>query len=302
MRAGAFSLSGRNITIEGAALNALSESNALRFIQHIALGVGAHVDAHVIVPTAMGMLLDDARDALIQECRRKSDAGVGDTLVRYDEAVFKRCAYCFTPLRADCKKPRQVVIHIVGGQLAAATSDDGWVYEIIFGLLCWRCQSVPWSSLLLVDEYCYVDFCSMLATYAFQKSLSLESFMSIHGNNAHDALADGYLWRIAQANAHSRDIVRALYVSDGDDAELLCYHCKRVCREGQFVACPGCAAVVFCSGIASPDTRLGKRRSCAELAIMYHYGLCQLISTNQLFHIDHAQFVTIEDGDVEALR
>ncbi len=290
MRVGAFSADGRLANL--ANLESIN-SSVLRFVQCMALGVGALVEAHVIVPTTMGMLLDAERDLLMASFRLQQPIKPAsfELITKYDECVFKRCAFCFAKLRQDCKKLRQIVLHVVGGKL---TADSDWTYEILFGLLCWKCQTVPWSSMLRVDEFCYVALCEQLALHAFKQSLSLEALTLIHDNNERDALADSYIVRMVHANSHAKAIVRAV-CSEGGGGEVLCYHCQQVRKQRECLACPNCDAVYFCRGI-SPDKRLGDNRCCAELAVCYHFGACRLIKSNRLFDTEYSRYVTPEDS------
>jgi hypothetical protein len=276
-----------------AALNERTMSNALRFVQCVALGATAAVEAHVIVPTSLGMLLDEERDLLVTAFRSSSIkvTQAFELLKKYDEVIFKRCAYCFEHLRPDCKKLRQIVMHIVGGQVQEDAEE--WAYEIVFGLLCWKCQTVPRSSLMRVDEFCYNTLCTALSQHAFTKSVSLESLLLINDNDGRAALADAYLWRIAQANTHTKDIVRTLHEADADDC-VMCYHCQRTRKKKECLSCPGCDAVMFCM-IPSMDKRIGGGRvTCFALAVYYHFELCAMIKTNRLFHIDRSKIVAVE--------
>lgn len=296
MRVGAFSADGRLANLDNlASLN----SSVLRFVQCMALGVGALVEAHVIVPTTMGMLLDTERDLLMTTFRlqQKTTPASFELINKYDECVFKRCAFCFAKLRQDCKKLRQIVLHVVGGKLSAASN---WTYEIMFGLLCWKCQTVPWSSMLRIDEFCYSAICDQLARHAFKQSLSLESLTLIHDNNERDALADSYIVRMVHANAHTKEIVRAVCSDDGRndaDGDVICYHCMRVRKHKDCLACPGCDAVFFCRGL-SPDKRMGDNRCCMELAMYYHFDACRLIKSNRLFDTEYSRYVTPEEDDI----
>ncbi len=280
---GAFMPDFRVVDIEHVASDALDENTtpAAIWVQTIALGVDARVVAHVIVPTALGMLLDDVRNTSMTLLRhyQSPSVRVRNLLEQFDRCVFQRCAYCTKRLPSDSRKPRQLVLHIVGGVL-----HDAWSYEFLLGLLCWRCASVPWSQLAQVDEFCYGTLSAALNEHSFKQHVPLEPFMEAHdNNNVAAALSDAYLWRIAQANAHSRAIARSVFA-------LMCTHCHRPRPAHALRTCSECHAMAWCAD-ETPDTRLGHGKTCADLAQMYHGLVCAHIQANTLLHMNHARVI-----------
>ncbi len=277
----------------------VEDTDPRRFVQTVALGTRARVMAHVIVPTSLCMILDHTRDVLAHAMRKAQ----GDTvspharrvLERLDEHVFKRCTYCYEMLSLNHQKPRQLVLHVVGG--VDTSDDDVWLYEVMYGLACWDCATAPWRSLVLVDELSYEPLAHSLARHAFGANLSLESLLLIHNNDVSRALAESYIWRLIDANKHTRDMVRA-----AADAEIMCAHCQKTHEDkARLRACDDCGAVAYCCTGVSDDKRLHVALTCYELSRIYHGVACQeFIKTNRLFHTDYARIVCSDDGDGDA--
>lgn len=282
---GAFMPDFRVVDIEHVDEDLTEDAPAARWVQSLALGAHAHVLTHIMVPMALGMVLDEVRNASMTVLRhyQSPSVRVRNTLETFDQCVFQRCAYCHERLPSNTRKPRQFVLHVVGGHLR-----DSWSYEFLLGLLCWGCASLHWSQLALVDEFCYGALASSLNEHSFKQHVPLEPFMADRNGDTSAALADAYLWRIAQANAHTRTIVRSVFA-------LMCAHCHRPRPAHALRVCDQCTAVAWCVD-ETPDTRLGHGKTCSELAPMYHELVCQHIKDKTLFHLDHARIVDVDDG------
>ncbi len=276
----------------------LRESIGHLFLEALIMGRKRQVFAHVIVPTCLGILLDEARHmsmakAILKQSHHK--------ILLKQDSIMTSCARCLGQVPSAERKPYQMVVRLIG----ALEKEKGptWSYDAVLGILCRQCETLTWRSLMLVKETDYVAIAEVIEEHGFRSPLSVEQFMDVkrHGPDVFTissmALVESYVYRLDQANEKTREAIQAIR-TDMDDAPV-CYHCNRASHV-DLKYCRTCKAVAFCSD-ASPDVRLGQTdMSCYELAQIYHGPLCNEIRKNKLFHTEQSMYVE-RDGDFECV-
>ena len=246
----------------------VAESSTHIFLEKLLSGDRCDICVHFIVPTLFGMFLNEERVGVIAKGRDRSVPVWGDieVLVKQEQCMAS-CAFCEHPLTQNELLPYQIALRVVVG------TDDN--YDVLFSLLCRKCQRVPWHSLLIISDRQYVPLCSNVAVYAFGDPIDLEDDQHIENL---------YMERIFSLNKHTQEIVRSTIVHPNQ-----CYHCG---RSGDLVrVCTSCECVSFCDRV-SPDTRsVGK--TCRELAKIYHDNwMCKSLREHALFDVFNSICIT----------
>lgn len=158
---------------------------------------------------------------------------------------------------------------------------EEYEYDILFGLLCRKCQLSPWHTWLIILEDVYVDLCKAISLYSFTETLFFPK-------DGQFDIVDVYLKRFERLNMLTPECLDCVVNTHR------CLHCKRECS----VRCKLCKCICFCNK-SSPDKRLYGSQTCRELASVYHdKGLCQYLRDCKLFHINDAMYIN-DEGEIQ---
>lgn len=254
----------------------LGERNAHLYLQYLLLGLNADLECHWVVPTQWGLVYSEERTQLL----RKLWQGHGHQEVfEKQERCMTCCAACLAELKYCKTRPYQMALRIVVGhvQLASPREDDeasasSWQYDLLLGMLCYRCQTAPWHTLVQTDLHIYPVLCAALKKWAFADAL-----------RSNDELAAQYLERIDRLN----DCVPLLLAATQG---ARCAHCQL--QSERIVDCSVCHCVAYC--VAG---------DCARAASFYHSmprsddGMCERLKKGNLFHTLDALYIDILSGE-----
>lgn len=237
----------------------LGEDNPHLFLQYLMIGMDADIETHLIIPTQWSLLYTPARTLLL--CRLwQSNAFIANSQERLNvlekqESCLTRCAICSEQLRYHEVLPYQMALRIVGGY---EESDDSWNYSILVCMLCRKCQTTPWYTLVPTDLRIYPLLCVALSKWSFAAPLDVTTDMS-----------EQYLKRIDWLN----DLVLpVLLLTAGGNR---CAHCQHQDEDAtRFVACKAGCGLSYC-----------RRGECLAKSTYYHgLGMCQQLLAGELFH------------------
>jgi hypothetical protein len=246
----------------------LGEDNPHLFLQYLMLGMDSDIESHLVVPTQWSMLYTATRTFLLCKIWQKN-AFVANNQERLNvlekqESCLTRCAICCDQLRYHEVLPYQVALRIVGGY---EESDDSWNYSMLICMLCRKCQTTPWYTLVPTDLAIYPLLCVALSRWCFAAPI-----------DANADITAQYLKRIDWLN----DLVRpVLLLTMGGNR---CAHCQhRDEDETRFVACKGGCGLSYC-----------RRGDCLAKSGYYHgLGMCEQLAAGELFHTGAAVSIDI---------
>ncbi len=253
--------------------NYISETNAGPFFEKLFFD-DEDILLHVLIPTQLGLFLNKKRNEGTFKARKQIKSPEGKALILYQDTHLISCVICRTGLFLDQKKPYQVMLRIIAGG-----SGEEIRFEYIFQVLCRKCQSVPFHSLVYVDLYS--NYNNFVAAMELCGGLS-------------DMKKDNLFIPEVVSRLKSIFIPSFLYTVDPTLATC-CYHCGK--HDKKLTLCPdGCGTLYFCCEATNPKENT---RSCLEFSRIYHpWGACAALSVERLFHMGCMLFVEA-DGKLE---
>jgi hypothetical protein len=275
----------------------IKEKNGHLFLEKLFFDdeLGDMVNLHMLIPTQWGLHINKKRNEtafntvkhFIKKNRGKFNEDEVYSVMLLQESFMISCIICNTPCKRDSVKPYQVVVRLMGG----FKNGSSWCYELLFHVLCRKCQSEPWHALLLITN----DHCDKIQVLMDQVILGDQ----LDGN---DLVGPEYLKRFAEMNEKYIDILCSISV---DNSVCGCYHCKRHGKNNPNLVeiCPKCRCVYFCCDGTSGDKRIRgtylEEKTCMELSHIYHDPMCRQLVAKYLFHVLDA-FYVLHTGMIEA--
>jgi hypothetical protein len=254
--------------IDWKAIN-VKEPNDYRFLQRLAMG-SKTVFVHLIVPTCLGVLVDEARSLnMMLHVQAMRPTSVQTLILKRQHKILGgSCAKCSNHIELNSQRPYQVALHVFGGPRDA--EDDSWQFDFFMGFLCRKCRTMPCTALYVTDETCYMPLAQAFRTYAFGLRISVVKFWNEslpQQERLYAALVEMYRYRFRLINNHIDEIFQVL--SDGEER---CYYCK---THGPVELCEDCQCVAFCD---LPE--------CARFARAAHAPLCARITECRFADVD----------------
>jgi len=264
----------------------LAERNPHLYLQYALLGLDTNIEAHIVVPTQYSLLYSEERTLALCRIWQQHSPQLGAArmeVMQKQERCLTCCAMCSAELAYSARLPYQMALRIVAGPDAASATPmptpkpTTWSYDVLLGMLCRRCQTAPWHTLLPTTLAVYPAICLLLARLAFASPLD-------HHVDDDGDMCLQYLQRIDALNDHCSTVVATTH-------NARCAHCGQHKRHRELTPCPwGCACVDYCRGGA-----------CQEAAAYYHpEGLCVALKEGHLFHVTHAVIVDITGATYKA--
>lgn len=235
----------------------LSESNPHTFLEWLLLGPDNPVTLHLLIPTQLGMCINDARNQAVNTLIEQQHSDKSEVLKKQQSCLL-RCVKCLAEIPAHPDRFYQVVLRVANGQSH---------YDFFFCFFCSNCQTVKTCALFKSSEAIYEAFSACVEKYAFCKPLNMNA-----------SLMDAYLERFITLNAYTSNILeQCMHVS------RYCYHCGKQVKK--LKACSVCGVVRFC-----------KRGECLKKATLngHQQHVCRALCEMRLFHVEDALFVDTE--------
>lgn len=237
-------------------------SNAM-FMERMLMGAGREAHSHMLIPTQMGMFLNQARKNYMVSLWGEASANIELDFLRVQEEIQCSCALCNVPLPINELLPYQIAIRMVGGLDSATPALC--VYDLIISLLCRKCQTCSWHSWLVISEHKYIELCRGIAEFGFKFPIK----------NVPESMEEHYVSRFDCINKKTYEMMTRFLHPESDHR---CY----VCGEDVYkpTSCPACGCVSFCE-------------KCVGDWVLSHgvWGLCRALKKNYLFHVDQVYYV-----------
>lgn len=227
---------------------------------------------HLIVPTQFSMFMNT--DYLMQISFAWEKAGEiadKDVLFRQEDCM-SMCCVCLTSITLNERIPYQVALRVIGN---VHIKSKEWSYDILMCMLCRKCQTSPWHSLLEVDLRNYIPLCRTISENGFKMPISV----TLDGTDRDEFnVGKLYLVRFNHLN-----LLTSIIVDDTIyHGKHYCHHCKKTkSRKNNVKLCTGCESVYFCM------------EPCRELASIYHdKWLCKNLRKGLLFNVRDTYFIS----------
>lgn len=274
---GAF-YSDRFIVDWSSAKEALSDSDPHYFMEKLLMADYHRVYTHLLIPTLFGVYYESSRQEGLRNIWRAWQLDKDQlAVVERQDAITMSCAFCYTQLKCDSKKPYQAVLRLIAG--TPENNSREWRYDFIYGFACRKCQTMPWhclyavgeNDLFLTTKQCFnkYGFCTEILPirHFFEQCSAIENTRE----RVLYAVMFSYVHRVQQVP------MEALQLFNNGH----CYNCnKPFSKKNKPRACEKCQFVVFCS------------KHCYDYAQgWYHYTCCEKISKGQLFLTDMAFYI-----------
>jgi hypothetical protein len=247
------------------------------FLERLFFGGEESVLLHLLVPTQFGMLINKQRNNLIYRAIKKfvkllaiteKEKDVIISILLAQESIMVGCAFCGLICKKDETKCYQVVARFIISKIKST-----YEHLILLNIICRKCQTTSWHSLLKIDNSVYGMLCDQLDNLQLKNEI---------GNGV--VLGPEFIKRFSVLNCFVPEIISKCI-------DKVCYHCGK--HQNTIKLCKKCKCVWFCSNGESGDKRFGyEKKTCRELSFLYHDNwLCEKLSSEYLFRILESIYV-----------
>lgn len=229
------------------------------FLMDALLGPELVPMAHLLVPSWLGCVLWNRHVP-------------NNPVARRMDWCFHHCAGCGRSLR-ERRIPYQVAVRLVVGAGRPDDESSAWRYEIIIGLLCGACQTVPRYELVVLerpDAYSQA-LRRVIQDGAFAEALPLDDFYNDderHDRVAHmcHAVVRNYAFRLERIRGPEVGAAAWMALVRWR-RDAFCDHCGLPVEAP--VTCTGCGITQWCA-------------ECELLASVYHPPQCETLVRGRL--------------------
>lgn len=250
------------------------------FLHTALLGADYVPMAHLVVPTYLGVPLDQHRNKAMQLLLSVTDSPAERRVAERLDHCFRTCALChgtMRPLESAQVRPYQVALHVLAGQ---QVDGEEWRVECVSGLLCRRCQTVSVMRLVVPQRDDWLTALRVMVHAVLEQRLELD-FQSADLEEAAERLAQQLYspLHVLRGAKHWRNLLRWR-------RDATCDHCGRV-GGADVAACPGCGVLERCV-------------SCALELRVYHHDrtTCSVLREGPLFDHSNLWYIALHTEEL----